>query len=102
MSHAIQLSVQHKKKQPKAATIQLSVQHKKKQPKAATTRTSPNLQVSGQTLAELQEIYDEVLVQTALELRCECEFPNPKKYYRLTSKMETGSHVGVAEGLKKS
>jgi hypothetical protein len=55
--------------------IQLSVQHKKKQLKAATTRTSPNLQVSGQTLAELQEIYDEVLVQTALELRCECEFP---------------------------
>ena len=37
---------------------------------------SPNLQLSGQTLAELQEIYDEVLVQTALELRCECEFPN--------------------------
>ena len=25
-------------------------------------------------LAELQEIYDDVLVQTALELRCECEF----------------------------
>jgi hypothetical protein len=33
-------------------------------------------QVSGQTLAELQEIYDKVLVQTALELRCKCEFPN--------------------------
>ena len=42
-------------------TIELST--KKKQPKAATIRTSLNLQVSGQTLAELQEIYDEVLVQ---------------------------------------
>ena len=54
---------------------QLIFQHKKKQPKAATIRTSLNLQVSGQTLAELQEIYDDVLVQTALELRRECEFP---------------------------
>jgi hypothetical protein len=30
-------------------------------------------QVSGQTLAELHEIYDEVVVHKALELRCECE-----------------------------
>ena len=47
---------------------------KKKQSKAATIRTSLSLQVSGQTLAELQENYDDILVQTALELRCECEF----------------------------
>ena len=41
-------------------TIELST--KKKQPKAATIRTSLNLQVSGQTLVESQEIYDDILV----------------------------------------
>jgi hypothetical protein len=64
-----------------------------------------NLQVSGQTLAELQEIYDEVLVQMgsgALPRVClKMVHSWAMKYYRLTSKMETGSHVGGAERLKK-
>ena len=34
-----------------------------------------HLQVSGQTLAELHDIYDEVVLRKALEIRCECEFP---------------------------
>jgi hypothetical protein len=67
----------------------LSVQHKKKQPKAAAIRTSLNLQVSGQTLAELQEIYNKVLVQTALDLRCECEFPTLP-----SALLENGSLIG--------
>jgi hypothetical protein len=46
-------------------TIELST--KKKQPKAATFRTSLNLQVSGQTLAELQEIYDDMRVPRSLQ-----------------------------------
>jgi hypothetical protein len=46
-----------------------------KEARGAIRDAGLNLQVSGQTLAELQEIYDEVVVQKALELLCECEFP---------------------------
>jgi hypothetical protein len=40
-------------------------------------------------LDELQEIYDQVLVQTALELRCECEFTT-----LLSASLENGSLMG--------
>ena len=51
-----------------------------------------NLLFSGQTLAELQEIYYEVVVQKALELRCKFELDHwVIERYRLTSEIEAGS-----------
>jgi hypothetical protein len=57
-------------------------------------------------LAELQEIDDEVLVQmgSGASPRVCLKMVHSwaiMKYYRLTSKTETGSHVGGAKRLKK-
>ena len=52
-----------------------------------------SLPVSGQTrIAELQEIYDEVVVQKALELHCKCELDHwVMEPFHLTSEIEAGS-----------